>query len=112
MGLGAAMGLTGLWLLMPRHIDKPEATAIAERLLVQYRRQSGEPLARFGTREVLEWSDGWEFRWRYQPCAEQASLRIWISTDGRSARYAELPDCLPQRGFGARQQTVSYQIFS
>lgn len=69
-------------------------------------------MRRFGPREVLQWADGWEFRWRYQPCADHASLRIWISSDGRNARYAEVPDCLPQRGFGARQQDVAYPAVS
>jgi len=112
IGLGAVLGAAGLWLLMPRHIDKPQATAIAEKLWMQYRRQAGEPPGRFGPRETLQWADGWEFRWRYEPCAEQASLRIWVSSDGRNARYSELPDCVPQRGFGARQQDVSYWFFS
>ncbi len=106
VGVGAALGVALLALLVPRRIDQPQATIIAERLLVQYRRQSGEPLTRFGPREARQWADGWEFRWPYRPCADQASLRIWISSDGRTARYAELPDCLPRRGFGAGMQTV------
>jgi hypothetical protein len=107
LGVGAALGLAALALLMPTRIAQPEAAAIAEKLLVQYRRQSGELPVRFGPREERHWADGWEFRWRYQPCADQASLRIWVSSDGRRARYSELPDCLPQRGFGAGLQTVA-----
>ncbi|WP_439533183.1 hypothetical protein [Polymorphobacter sp.] len=110
IGAGVALGAALLFLLMPTRIDQPQATAIAERLHVQYRRQSGEPLARFGPREARHWADGWEFRWRYRPCADQASLRIWVSSDGRRAHYAELPDCLPQRGFGAGIQTVAARL--
>jgi len=64
--------------------------------------------ARFGPREARHWADGWEFRWRYRPCADQASLRIWVSSDGRQARYAEIPDCVPRRGFGAGLQSASH----
>jgi hypothetical protein len=104
IGVGVALGVGLLMLLMPRQISQPQATAIAEKLLVQYRARSGEPLSRFGPRQARQWADGWEFRWPYQPCAEQASLRIWISMDGSTASYVELPDCMPSRGFGAGMQ--------
>jgi hypothetical protein len=46
-------------------------------------------------------ADGWEFRWRYRPCPEFASLRVWISRNGRRASYAEFPDCAPVTGLPA-----------
>jgi len=107
IGVGVALGIALLILLTPRQIDQSQATAIAEKLLAQYRRQSGEPRGRFGPRQARQWADGWEFRWPYRPCAEQASLRIWVSMDGSTARYAELPDCLPRRGYGAGLQSAS-----
>ena len=61
---------------------------------------SGEPMQLFTAREGRQWADGWEFRWRYQPCPKFASLRVWISRDGRRARFAELPDCAPGGGLG------------
>jgi hypothetical protein len=107
LGVAGAIGFAGLFLLMPTRIDQSEAAAIAQRLLVRYHQRSGEPTARFGPGEARHWADGWEFRWRYRPCADQASLRIWVSSDGRQARYSEIPDCLPQRGFGASMQTAA-----
>jgi len=82
-----------------RDIDAAAATAIADRLRVQYHRGSGESPANFGAREMRIWADGWEFRWRYRPCVDFASLRIWVSRDGRLARYVEQPDCAPVSGF-------------
>ena len=81
-----------------RDIDAPTAAKIADKLQVQYARTSGQPPRAFTGREDMQWADGWEFRWRYLPCPELASLRVWISRDGRSARYAELPDCAPDNG--------------
>jgi hypothetical protein len=92
--------------IMPRRIDAPEATRIAERLQQRFRSATGQPPARFESVERRVWADGWEFRWRFKPCADIASLRIWISHDGREARYVEIPDCLPQTGFGAGAATV------
>lgn len=83
-----------------RDIDGPQAALVADRLAIEYRRGSGESRGNFAPREVRQWADGWEFRWRYRPCADFASLRIWISRDGRRATFAELPDCNPERGFG------------
>ena len=83
----------------PRDIDANTATAMAERMLVQYRRMSGEPAIHFDSREGRRWADGWEFRWRYRLCPDAASLRIWISRDGRRASFAEVPDCSGESGF-------------
>lgn len=81
-----------------RDIDAPTAAGMADRLLAQYSKGSGEPFHNFGRREDKIWADGWEFRWRYAPCPQFASLRVWISRDGRRASYAEMPDCNPDRG--------------
>ncbi len=81
-----------------RNIDAEQATAMAEKMLAQYRTASGQPAVHFTAREGLQWADGWEFRWRYRPCPERASLRIWISRDGRRASFAEVPDCSPDTG--------------
>ncbi|PZN97558.1 MAG: hypothetical protein DCF31_00120 [Alphaproteobacteria bacterium] len=89
-----------------REIDAKTATGLAERMLVQYRRGTGEQLRNFTPRETRIWADGWEFRWRYRPCPELASLRIWISRDGRRAGYAELPDCMPAEGVAAKPLKV------
>lgn len=99
MGLAAAgLGVATVIVLGVYHrdIDAPAAARIADRLRTQYDRGSGQPPNNFARREDRQWADGWEFRWRYVPCPELASLRVWISRDGRRAGYAELPDC----GFG------------
>lgn len=83
-----------------RNIDAQTAAGIADKMLVQYRRNSGEPAVHFAAREGRQWADGWEFRWRYGLCPEVASLRIWISRDGRRASFAEIPDCAPVTGLG------------
>lgn len=93
-------------LVMPRRIEAAQAMEIAERLQARFRSEAGAQEAQFDKVERHIWADGWEFRWRFKPCAGVASLRIWISHDGREARYVELPDCLPQRGFGAGAVTV------
>lgn len=89
-----------------RDIDGPQAARMADRLAAQYRRGSGEAPANFARREARQWADGWEFRWRYRPCIEFASLRIWVSRDGRRATFAEIPDCAPERGFGTAPRKV------
>ena len=91
----------GLGVFRP-DIDAPTAAKMADRLQVQYVHGSGEPLRNFTAREARIWADGWEFRWRYRPCPELASLRVWISRDGRRANFAELPDCFPDRGYGVK----------
>ncbi|KAB7645457.1 hypothetical protein [Polymorphobacter fuscus] len=98
--IGVAIGLAfcAVVLLWRRDIDAPTAARLADRLRAQYSHGSGEGLAMFAPREDARWADGWEFRWRYRPCPERASLRIWISRDGRRASYAELPAC--DDGFG------------
>ncbi len=96
LSLAAAIGLG----LFHQDIDAKTATGIADRMALQYSRGSGEPVRNFTPREMKIWADGWEFRWRYRPCAEFASLRIWVSRDGRRVRYAELPDCAPGQGIG------------
>lgn len=79
-------------------VDAQTAAALADRLAQNYHRQSGMPRATFTAREGRQWADGWEFRWRYRPCPDFASLRVWISRNGRRANYAEFPDCAPATG--------------
>lgn len=98
--IAAGLALAIVLGVFRRDIDAPTAAAMADRLRVQYQRGSGDPVRHFLAREDRQWADGWEFRWRYRPCPEMASLRIWISRDGRRARYSELPDCAPERGVG------------
>lgn len=74
-------------------IDAAGAQTIADRMAAEFRQRTGHPAAEFDRRETRQWADGWEFRWRFKPCPEQASLRVWISRSGRRAAYAELPDC-------------------
>jgi hypothetical protein len=100
LGVGIAMIVGALVLMWRRDIDAPTAARIADRLQVQYSRGSGETLRNFTAREDARWADGWEFRWRYRPCPERASLRVWISRDGRRASYAELPTCDPSADAG------------
>lgn len=100
IGVGIGLIVAAVALLWQREIDTPTAAGIADRLQVQYTRGSGETAANFERREDARWADGWEFRWRYRPCPERASLRIWISRDGRHASYAELPACAPENGMG------------
>ena len=102
LALGAAIALG----VFHRDIDVETATRVADRMLVQYSRGNGEPGRNFSPRETRIWADGWEFRWRYQPCPEFASLRIWISRDGRSASFAEMPDCAPESGFAVKPLKV------
>ncbi len=100
LGVGIGLVFAALVMLWRRDIDAPTAARIADRLQVQYTNGSGEPSRNFAAREDARWADGWEFRWRYRPCPERASLRIWISRDGRRASYAELPECDPATGVG------------
>lgn len=87
-------------------IGPQAAAALADRLARDYRQRTGQPRGLFATREGRQWADGWEFRWRYRPCPEFASLRVWISRNGRRANYAELPDCAPDAGLGAPPRKV------
>ncbi len=82
-----------------RDIDAPTAARIADHLRAQYDASSSDSPRDFLPREDRQWADGWEFRWRYRPCPQLASLRVWISRDGRRAGYAELPECTAERGF-------------
>jgi hypothetical protein len=100
LGAGGALIIGAIILAWPRDIDAPAAARLADRLQIQYARGTGDSLRRFAPREGARWADGWEFRWRYRPCPERASLRIWISRDGRQATYAEIPDCDPARDAG------------
>jgi hypothetical protein len=95
-----AGGIAMLGLYDPA-IDPQAAAALADRLATEYHRQSGNPRAAFAAREGRQWADGWEFRWRYRPCPEFASLRVWISRNGRRTSYAEFPDCAPVTGLPA-----------
>lgn len=106
IGVGIGLCIAAVLLLWRRDIDAPTAARIADRLQTQYAQGSGESPRRFGAREDARWADGWEFRWRYRPCPERASLRIWISRDGRRASYAELPECNPGSGIGVVPLTV------
>lgn len=98
VGIAASLAIAIGLGVFHRDIDAPTAARIADRLLAQYQNGSGEPDIHFAAREDRQWADGWEFRWRYRPCAEAASLRVWISRDGRRASFSELPDCQPQSG--------------
>ena len=100
LGVGFGLIIAAVTLLWHRDIDAPTAARIADRLQAQYTHGSGQPTRNFASREDARWADGWEFRWRYRPCPERASLRVWISRDGRRASYAELPDCDPATGVG------------
>ena len=100
LGVGIGLIVAALVMTWRRDIDAPTAARIADRLQAQYTHGSGEPPRNFAAREDARWADGWEFRWRYRPCPERASLRIWISRDGRRASYAELPECDPATGVG------------
>lgn len=92
--LGAALAL-GLY---DREIDAESASAIAEGMARDYHARSGHPRSEFAAREGRLWADGWEYRWRFKPCPDLASLRIWISRNGRRVRYAELPVCAAEPG--------------
>ncbi|OSZ72391.1 hypothetical protein CAP39_03340 [Sphingomonas sp. IBVSS1] len=92
--LGAALAL-GLY---DREIDAETAAGIAERMARDYHARTGHPKTEFAPREGRLWADGWEYRWRFKPCPDVASLRVWISRNGRRVRYAELPECAPTDG--------------
>ena len=99
LGIAIGLAIVAAISLYPRDIDAPTAAAMADRLLEQYRLANSDSKRNFAAREDRIWSDGWEFRWRYVPCPQFASLRVWISRDGRRASYAELPDCTPPVGY-------------
>jgi hypothetical protein len=99
IGIAIVLAIIAGISLYPRDIDAATAGKMADRLLDQYRRANGESFHAFTAREDRIWADGWEFRWRYRPCPQFSSLRVWISRDGRRARFAELPDCAPTQGF-------------
>ena len=105
-GIALALAVAIALGVFHRDIDVEAATGIADRMLVQYRKGSGESPRNFGGRETRQWADGWEFRWRYRPCPDYASLRIWISRDGRRANYSELPECSLEPGAGRIPLTV------
>ena len=100
--LGAALAL-GLY---DREIDGETASAMAEQMARDYHARTGQPKSAFTAREGRLWADGWEYRWRFKPCPELASLRIWISRNGRRVRYAELPECTPADGQPLRPRTA------
>ena len=106
LGVGIGLIASAVVLLWHRDIDAPTAAKMADRLQVQYARGSGDRAGNVAPREDARWADGWELRWRYRPCPEVASLRIWISRDGRRASYAELPECAPEAGVGRGPVTV------
>ena len=106
LGAGLALIIGAMVLAWPREIDAPAAARLADRLQLQYIKGTGDSLRRFSPREEARWADGWEYRWRYRPCPERASLRIWISRNGRQATYAEIPDCDPARDTGRVPLTV------
>ena len=106
LGAGIALIIGAIILAWPHEIDAPTAARLADRLHLQYARGTGNSMRSFAPREDARWADGWEFRWRYRPCPERASLRIWISRDGRQATYAEVPDCDPARDAERRVLTV------
>jgi hypothetical protein len=95
-----AAGFAALKLYDPP-IEPEAAAALADRMAGDYRQRSGQPRGLFLAREGRQWADGWEFRWRYSPCPEFASLRVWISRNGRKASFAEFPDCAPTDGLSA-----------
>jgi hypothetical protein len=99
-GVGIALVIGAGVLAWPREIDAPTAARLADRMQMQYALGTGQTPHDFARREDARWADGWEFRWRYRPCPERASLRVWISRDGRRASYAELPECDPADGRG------------
>jgi hypothetical protein len=99
VGIAIGLAIVAAVTLWPRDIDAPTAAKMADQLLDQYTRSNAEPRRNFAPREDRIWADGWEFRWRYQPCPKFASLRVWISRDGKRASYAELPDCAPTQGY-------------
>jgi hypothetical protein len=103
IGVFLAAGIAALQFYDPP-IEPEAAAALADRLAGDYRQRSGQPRGLFLAREGRQWADGWEFRWRYRPCPEFASLRVWISRNGRKANYAEFPDCAPAVGLTADQR--------
>lgn len=97
----AAGGALMLGLYDPA-IEQPAAETLADRMAREYHARSGLPRTEFTAREGRQWADGWEFRWRFKGCPELASLRVWISRNGRKASYAEFPDCDPATGVGGK----------
>jgi hypothetical protein len=98
LALMAGLGLGLLW-WWNKPIDHDSAARIADRLAQTWLVRSGAQPQAFLKREDQQWADGWEFRWRYRACPDYASLRVWISRNGRRASLAEVPDCQPVRGF-------------
>ena len=103
---GVALVLAiGIWRSRFQPIDQPTAEARAGRLLAAYVQQTGEPPLHFTNRRMMRYADGWEFVWVYRPCRETAELRIFIKLSG-AARYSQLPDCSPSRGFAVKPTRV------
>jgi hypothetical protein len=96
----AASGFAALQFYDPP-IEAQAAASLADRMAGEYRQRSGQPRGVFLAREGRQWADGWEFRWRYRPCPDFASLRVWVSRNGRRVSYAEFPDCAPVTGLTA-----------
>jgi hypothetical protein len=99
LALAAGLGLGLIW-WWNKPIDHDTAARLADRLAQRWLVHNGVPPRAFLAREDRQWADGWEFRWRYRACPDYASLRVWISGNGRQIGLAEVPDCQPVRGFG------------
>ena len=89
----------------PEPIAAPAAAQHAARMLAAYAARTGEPMAHFGPVQRVDWPEGWEFRWAYQPCPEVGALRVFVRRSGR-ASYGETPDCAPGKGPAAHPRIV------
>ena len=107
LALGVLLFALSGWLwLRPRPIDEPGADAIAKATAVRFAASTGQPVAHFGRARRIAWPDGWEFVWRYRPCPDTASLRVFVPLSGRGVLVTEAPDCAADHGPGVRPTLV------
>lgn len=82
----------GAWLARPQPMDRGGADARAQRVLAAFVADTDDIPGHFLPRPTIAYTDGWDYRWAYAPCAEVAELRVFIARTG-AARITATPDC-------------------
>ena len=105
LAFAALLAALLLWQGRARDIDLPTAAERAGRMLTVYVHDSGEPPVHFIAAGAVGYRDGWEFAWRYRPCAAVARAEDRVGKSG-SASYTALPDCSPRREYAVRPKYI------
>lgn len=93
----------GFWLWRPSPgISEQEADEAATHVFRYYLARSGQPRGHFEKPARVRKRKGWEYRWRFVPCPDEAAFRLRITAEG-GAKLLELPAC--DRRPGERDKT-------